>query len=413
MQINKKIILFEGELKGGKGHHYDHLVENSFFYQNRGEIIWVVNKKFRKENLFIPKFVKVLNIIDSADRKIIQKNFKFNIEIIYLVIKNFFKSYFFLLFRIKLNSKFLVFILKNFFSFPKYFSSFYEIYETLNLNKDDKILFQTSRINDFELAYALTLLNCKPQIHLRIIQLHKKRKLKNFNNILKKLNDDKKLFNDVFVYTETDFQKQEIKRYTNIDVDLFFNNLSFSEKNEKKSRFTIGILGESRYDKGFYKTPELIRILNNKVPNKINFIIQINNCPSNLIKTKEELQELAREFNNIKLINGYINFFEYREILKTIDIIPLLHELDQLKNCGSGIVFSSMVNEIPMVIPKNAIFVSSFFKYESFLEAKDINDYSQSIEKIIENYPKFLEKAKKQSKLYLNKLNQDFLNNRI
>ena len=132
-----------------------------------------------------------------------------------------------------------------------------------------------------------------------------------------------------------------------------------------------------------------------------------------MIKTKEELQELAREFNNIKLINGYINFFEYREILKTIDIIPLLHELDQLKNCGSGIVFSSMVNEIPMVIPKNAIFVSSFFKYESFLEAKNINDYSQSIEKIIENYPKFLEKAKKQSKLYLNKLNQDFLNNRI
>ena len=62
---------------------------------------------------------------------------------------------------------------------------------------------------------------------------------------------------------------------------------------------------------------------------------------------------------------------------------------------------------------KNAIFVSSFFKYESFLEAKNINDYSQSIEKIIENYPKFLEKAKKQSKLYLNKLNQDFLNNRI
>ena len=86
-------------------------------------------KKFRKENLFIPKFVKVLNIIDSADRKIIQKNFKFNIEIIYLAIKNFFKSYFFLLFRIKLNSKFLIFILKNFFSFPKYFSSFYEIYE--------------------------------------------------------------------------------------------------------------------------------------------------------------------------------------------------------------------------------------------------------------------------------------------
>ena len=146
-----------------------------------------------------------------------------------------------------------------------------------------------------------------------------------------------------------------------------------------------------RYDKGFYKT-ELIRILNNKVPNKINFIIQINNCPSNLIKTKNF--ELAREFNNIKLINGYINFFEYREILKTIDIIPLLHELDQLKNCGSGIVFSSMVNEIPMVIPKNAIFVSSFFKYESFLEANDITDYSQSIEKLLKIIQNFLKRQK-------------------
>ena len=51
MQNSGKIILFEGELKGGKGHHYDHLVENSFFYKNRGKILWVVNKKFKKIKL--------------------------------------------------------------------------------------------------------------------------------------------------------------------------------------------------------------------------------------------------------------------------------------------------------------------------------------------------------------------------
>ncbi len=413
MQIRKKIILFEGELKGGKGHHYDHLVENSFYYKNRGEIIWIVNKKFKMENLFIPDFVKVLNIIDTADRKIVIKNLKSIIEILYLSIKNFFKSYFFLLFKIKFNKKFYKFILNNFFLFPKYFSSFYEIYDELNLTINDKIIFQTSRINDFELANALTLLNCKSQIHLRIIQLHRKKKLQKFKDIIKRFSDNKKLFNSVFVYTETDFQKQEIKKLTNIEVDLFFNNLSFSKKNEKKNKLTIGILGESRFDKGFYKTPELIKNLNNQISNKIDFIIQINNCPPNLNKTKHELKELAKEFNNVKLINGYINFFEYREILKKIDIIPLLHELDQLKNCGSGIVFSSMVNEIPMVIPKNARFVRSFFKYDSFLEAESIDDYSKSIEKIIDNYPKFLEMAKKQSKLYLNKLNHDFLNNRI
>ncbi len=411
--FKKKIILFEGELKGGKGHHYDHLVENSFYYKDRGEIIWVVNKKFNKKDLFIPDFVKVLNIIDTADRKIVSKNFKFNIELFYLPLKNFFKSCFFLLAYIRFNFNFLSFIFRNFFCFPKYFSSFYKTLKNLNLGKDDKIIFQTSRINDFELVYALTLLNCKSQLHLRIIQLHRKKKFRKFQYILKILNDKNELYSKVFVYTETEFQKQEIKKHTNIDVDLFYNNLSFSQKIKKKDKLTIGILGESRYDKGFYKTPELIRILNNQFQNEVNFIIQINNCPSSLLETKNDLERLSKEFGNIRIINGYINFFEYREILKLIDIIPLLHELDQLKNCGSGIVFSSMVNEIPMVIPKGAKFVKSFFKYDSYLEAESIDDYSKSIEKIIKNYPKFLEMAKKQSKLYLDNLNQDFLNNRI
>ena len=109
----------------------------------------------------------------------------------------------------------------------------------------------------------------------------------------------------------------------------------------------------------------------------------------------------------------YIDFYRYREILRSINIIPLLHELDQLKNCGSGIVFSSIVNEIPIVIPKKAIFVKKFFEYKSFLEAQNDNDYSNKIIEIINNYPKFLEMAKKQSRLYEEKLNQDFLNNRI
>ena len=75
MQNREKIILFEGELKSGKGHHYDHIVENSFFYKNKGEIIWIVNKKFEKIKLFIPEFVKIFNIIDTGNRKVTFKNF--------------------------------------------------------------------------------------------------------------------------------------------------------------------------------------------------------------------------------------------------------------------------------------------------------------------------------------------------
>ncbi len=413
MQTKKKIILFEGELKKGKGHHYDHMVENSLFYKDRGEIFWVVNKKFKKAELFIPDFVKVLNIIDSSERKIVFKNLASSFEKIYYAVKNFFKSYFFLFYYLNLNRNFINFIFNNFFCFPKYFSSFYNVFRKIHLKKNDKLIFQTSRINDLELAYLLILLKFEVQIHMRIIQLHRKKKLKKFNYILKKLDQENQLKKNIFIYSETEFQKQEIKRLTNLDIELFFNNLSFSKKNNSYNKLNIGILGESREDKGFYKIPELIKNLNNKVFAKVNFIIQINNCPKSLFKVKDELIELEKKFKNICLLYGYIDFYRYREILRSINIIPLLHELDQLKNCGSGIVFSSIVNEIPIVIPKKAIFVKKFFEYKSFLEAQNDNDYSNKIIEIINNYPKFLEMAKKQSRLYEEKLNQDFLNNRI
>ena len=69
------------------------------------------------------------------------------------------------------------------------------------------------------------------EIHIRIIQLHRKKRLKKFINILNKFNDESKLFKSVFIYTETEFQKDEIKKLTGIELEIFFNNLSFSEKN--------------------------------------------------------------------------------------------------------------------------------------------------------------------------------------
>jgi hypothetical protein len=82
-------------------------------------------------------------------------------------------------------------------------------------------------------------------------------------------------------------------------------------------------------------------------------------------------------------------------LLEKINIIPLLHELDQLKYCGSGIVFASIVNEIPVVIPKDALYVKKFFEFESFLEARDLTDYSKNIIHIIENFPFFSRTSKK------------------
>ena len=72
-----------------------------------------------------------------------------------------------------------------------------------------------------------------------------------------------------------------------------------------------------------------------------------------------------------------------------------------------------MVNEIPMVIPKGAVFVKKFYKHISYIEADNINEYSEGIIKIISNYSKFLEISKKQSAEYKKKMHQDYLNNRI
>ncbi len=413
MNIQKNIILFEGELCGGKGHHYDHLVENSFYYKNKGKIHWVVNKEFNKDNLYIPDFVKIINIIDTAKRKFNFKNFSSFTKIVLLVIKNFFLSYYLVLSQFKLNKIFLYYLFKNFFIFPKYFSSFCKTFKHIELNENDIIIFQTSRINEFELAYLLIVLKLKVKLHLRIIQLHKKKRLMKCNKILKDLEINNELFKNVFFYTETDFQKQQIKKFTNINLELFYNNLSFSEKEIPKDKFTIGILGESRFDKGFFKIPKLIEDLNSKALDKVKFIIQINNYPENLLEVRNEIYALSKVYKNIEILDGYIDFFEYRKLLKTINIIPLLHQLDQLKKCGSGIVFSSIVNEIPMVIPKDAIFVKKFLNHNSFLEAENVVEYSNNIIRIIENFPLFLQLAKKQSFSYKNKLNFDALNNRI
>ena len=67
----------------------------------------------------------------------------------------------------------------------------------------------------------------------------------------------------------------------------------------------------------------------------------------------------------------------------------------------------------PMVIPKGAVFVKKFYKHISYIEAEDINEYSEGIIKIINNYSKFLEISKKQSAEYKKEMHQDYLNNRI
>ena len=86
---------------------------------------------------------------------------------------------------------------------------------------------------DKEIHIYLSKLNYKCKMHFRIMQLNRKKRLKKFFNIINDLFKKKKLFKDIFIYTENIFQKEKIKELTNLDVEIFYNNLTFSKRNLK------------------------------------------------------------------------------------------------------------------------------------------------------------------------------------
>jgi hypothetical protein len=402
----RRIFLFEGELKTAKGHHLRNLVASSNTYKNHGEIFWVLNKEFDKGSYYIPDHIKIIKKIDTANRKINHKNF---IDIILIILKNFFISFVYLLF-----SKDYRLILKNFFRFPKYFGGFTKVIEELKPDNEDILIFQAARINDFELANFLKNLKKYPEIHLRLTRLHRKRKLKKFYKIIEEMKNENKLFNKIFVYTETDFYRERIIKDIGINFDLFYNNIPIYNRDRKTNTiFNIGFLGESRVDKGFDKIPNILNYFISKKNSKINFYIQIHKVPSILNNIKNEIYNLANENKNIQIIEGYIDFNDYSDLLKKVDIIPLLHTEEQLKQNGSQIVFESIANEIPMVINLNARYVKIFFKYNSFIEAENYDDFPTKIEKLIENYNHYLDLAKLQSAYHLEKIHNDKINHKI
>tara|TARA_Y100000590_G_scaffold392762_1_gene470447 strand:- start:4012 stop:5241 length:1230 start_codon:yes stop_codon:yes gene_type:complete len=409
MSSDKKIILFEGEMIGGKGHHYHQLVENSFYYKDRGQIYWIVSKNFDSKDLYIPDFVNVKKCINSAKRNL---NIKSSNNF-FLTIKNILSNFFLIMYLLLKFNKISFEILFNLLNIPKYFSSFYLNFDNKFFDENDVIIFQTSRIDDFELGHFLSKLNYKCKMHFRIMQLNRKKRLKKFINIINDLYSSKKLFKDIFVYTENYFQKEKIKDLTNLDFEIFYNNLTFSEKNYGKNIFCVGFVGESRIDKGFDKIPKIVEQLNLDTSIKKNFFIQISNCPKNLNYVKNEIYYLKKKFNNIKILEGYINYFEYKKLLENIDIMPILHTPEQLKFNGSGLVFSAITNEIPLVIPKYANYVHKILTNKSFKEAENINEYVLGIKFIIKNYDSYLLKSKAESMEFKNKLLKDPLNNRI
>jgi hypothetical protein len=298
-------------------------------------------------------------------------------------------------------------LVKSFFSIPQYFKSFYLEYIEQNITQNDHLIIQSCREKDISLVYFLiNIENIIPKIHIRLLYPPKKR-VKGFFFYLKNIKkfiDDKK----IFIYTEIEYFKELIQKQMsslNDKIFVFTNIYTFFVRN-KKNNLTIGFVGEARSNKGFNLLPSFINKIHSLNKN-FNFLIQFSKVYPDTLSSRELLTQMTHKMPNLKIIEKYCDFFEYREILQNIDIMPILYPLSQTNHVGSGVFYSCLTHEIPIVLPRNSVYLKKLLEFSSYEEATEINEYVEKTILIAKNYDFYLNEAKKQSLSYKLKIESD------
>lgn len=400
----KKIIFFEPEMTGGKGHHLDNLIESSIYFEKNHEIIWFVNNRFISSNLWLPNFVKNFRIIDSYKSKsFLRKIMKILIEILnfFILAVLFFK-------KKKLKKYFLSFF-ENYFSTPEYFFNFYKYYKKLKINPNDIIIIQSCRPKDVELInFLLSIEEIIPKIVIRILYPPKRKKKKNFYYFIERMLKNPSMKDKLYLFTEVDSVKNIITNNSDLKVKNFTQIYCFHER-KNPSSINVGFLGESRENKGFNKIPDLIEILK-KINKNIAFTIQFSKeTYPNTKNAKNRILELAKQYSDIDIFEGYLDFQFYRNLLRKINIMPILYDSDQVNHVGSGLFFSCITHEIPMIIPREASQLKSYLISNSYRDASTIKEYADEIVYIYNNYEKILKEMKIVSTNYKLKIKKDSL----
>lgn len=384
----RKILLFEPLGNGRVGHGIDNLIEDANLFKEKFSIFAFVNKNF-DTNFKVPSFIKLIKTCEFKKKSYLKS--------LFIYLRYFIKEEKLIFFFIA--------IIRNWFSIPNYFLSFYLKYKQFSFNENDLIVLESARDKDIELFYFIFLLEKKiPSLHIKVRYPPKKKKLKNFFYYSNKFNNNKLLNKKFFLYTEIKSNTLIIKKFLKINVFKYEQPYKFfSRKYLAKKEYTLGFLGESRNEKGFDKLPELIKKIQSVKNINFKFIIQISkNIYQNTIDAREEIMKLSKNNENIKIFVGHLSYLKWRNLLKKIDIMPILYNSNYFNSQGSGILNSSLSHEIPVVIPSDSKFLKKNLKFECFCEAKNIDEYVEKCILVSENYKKYLTNSKKQSN-YLKK----------
>ena len=400
--MKKKLLLLETEMKDPGGHYLDNLIESFFFFKDDFKIYAGLNKNFNDKGTFIPNELIIRKIIKRNNfEKKENKSFHYLFET--LSFFNRFSLTIILIpyFLFKNNiSNYLNAVLSNNFIIPKYFIEIYFFLLKNNFTENDHIFFQTTRNKHMSLANFLVRINRKiPKIHLRILYTPVERNVGGFYHYLNKINQFL-LNKKIYLYVLTHKNYKIFKNKLNSENGIFLSNIPwvFHNRTNDNNYKTVGYMGDARVNRGFNNLPKIIAELS-KISEDFKFIIQYSKVSKEVKESSDKLLQMSKTNPNITVYLKYMDYKEFRDTLQRIDIMPILHNSEEINLGNPSTIYSSITHEIPMTLPSNLRYMKDILVHKSYEDANNVDEIIKKIILIKNNYQSYLLAAKKNSSI--------------
>jgi len=416
--MKNKLLLLETEMVGPGGHYLDNVIESYYYFRNNLQIQCLLNKKFNPQGTFIPSELQLIKILNSNIFKKEKNKFLYLLFEIFSLLKRFILTILlipFFLFH-KNFKNYLNAIISNNFIIPKYFAEIFFFLKKNKYSKNDHIFFQTTRNKHIALANFIARIDDNlPNIHLRILYTPSSKK--KFTGFYYYLNQIKPYLSNkkISLYSLTDKNIKIFNEKINSKIGIFKTNIPwvFYNREKKDDSITVGYMGDARESRGFNLLPDLINKLIDRNEN-LNFLIQFSKTSSNSTSiTSENLFKMAENNPKIKILKTYLDYADFRNTLQKIDIMPILHNNEEINNGNPSTIYSSITHEIPMVLPQNLNYMKDVMVNKSFEIADNLDGVVTQTLKIANDYNRYLNAAKINSKLLFEIFENDPLKKNI
>ena len=416
--MKNRLLLLETEMVGPGGHYLDNVIESYYYFRNNLQIQCLLNKKFNPQGTFIPSELQLIKILNSNIFKKEKNKFLYLSFEIFSLLKRFIFTILlipFFLFH-KNFKNYLNAIISNKFIIPKYFTEVFFFLKKNKYSKNDHIFFQTTRNKHIALANFIARIDDNlPNIHLRILYTPSSKK--KFTGFYYYLNQIKPYLSNkkISLYSLTDKNIKIFNEKINSKIGIFKTNIPwvFYNREKKDDSITVGYMGDARESRGFNLLPDLINKLIDRNEN-LNFLIQFSKTSSNSTSiTSENLFKMAENNPKIKILKTYLDYADFRNTLQKIDIMPILHNNEEINNGNPSTIYSSITHEIPMVLPQNLNYMKEVMVNKSFEIADNLDGVVAQTLKIANDYNRYLNAAKINSKLLFEIFENDPLKKNI